>query len=91
MRALRTYMWLNLRRSVALKDLVTLILRSQTGELRTAAMVVKARTRLQLARGAKTKFGSTQWKQANQSSTYVSMSRLKLLHHDADHLSSPFM
>ena len=31
-RALRTYMWLNLRRSVALKDLVTLILRSQTGE-----------------------------------------------------------
>ena len=32
MRALRTYMWLNLRRSVALKDLVTLILRSQTGE-----------------------------------------------------------
>ena len=42
-------------------------------------------------RGAKTKFGSTQWEQANQSSTYVSMSRLKFLHHDADHLSSPFM
>ena len=59
----------------------------------TAAMVVKARTRLQLARASERREDQIWFNSVGASEPIESQDALVLkhLHHDADHLFSPFM